>query len=50
MQPVFARTNTNDVVKWLLKQEDDKNTLNLSGFSRGSVTCIEIANKGRAIS
>ncbi|STX37498.1 DUF5621 domain-containing protein [Legionella feeleii] len=40
-----AKESVNDVVKWLLKQEDDKNTLNLSGFSRGSVTCIEIANR-----
>lgn len=40
-----AIQSVNEVEAWLLRQEDDKNTLNLTGFSRGSVTCIEIANR-----
>uniref|UniRef100_UPI0005943FD2 DUF5621 domain-containing protein n=1 Tax=Legionella tunisiensis TaxID=1034944 RepID=UPI0005943FD2 len=40
-----AKESVKDVVKWLLQQNDDKNTLNLTGFSRGSVTCIETANR-----
>ena len=41
--------NTSDaikgVTKWLLTQETNDNNLNLTGFSRGAVTCIRIANE-----
>lgn len=40
-----AKRSMRDIVDWLLKQEGHKNTLNLTGFSRGAVTCIEIANR-----
>lgn len=34
-----------EIKKWLLEQQDEHNNLNLTGFSRGSVTCIRIANE-----
>ena len=32
------------IINWLKKQPDENNSLNLTGFSRGSITCIRIAN------
>jgi hypothetical protein len=40
-----AQQSVDEVVGWLLQQTDDENTLNLTGFSRGAVTCIVIANQ-----
>lgn len=39
-----ALTTFNNLIVWLEKQTDIINNINLTGFSRGSVTCIEIAN------
>ncbi|GGI87105.1 DUF5621 domain-containing protein [Legionella impletisoli] len=36
---------TRTILDWLAQQPSQQNTLNLSGFSRGSVTCIQIANR-----
>ncbi|OCH98382.1 hypothetical protein A8135_12590 [Legionella jamestowniensis] len=36
---------TRQVLKWLENQTTIDNNLNLAGFSRGSVTCIRIANE-----
>ncbi|WP_133141384.1 DUF5621 domain-containing protein [Legionella moravica] len=33
------------IVKWLSAQDSMDNSINLTGFSRGSVTCIHIANQ-----
>jgi hypothetical protein len=39
-----AEEGARRLLAWLQDQPDDKNTINLTGFSRGSVTCIRIAN------
>jgi hypothetical protein len=39
-----SRKGASDVLDWLMTQPTTDNNLNLSGFSRGSVTCIRIAN------
>ncbi|BCA93954.1 hypothetical protein TUM19329_03150 [Legionella antarctica] len=39
-----AEQGTKRILEWLKAQTDDKNSINLTGFSRGSVTCIRIAN------
>lgn len=33
-----------NIVSWLNKQDDIRNNINLTGFSRGSVACIHLAN------
>ncbi|KTD42389.1 DUF5621 domain-containing protein [Legionella quateirensis] len=40
-----AKNAARRIVKWLSAQNSMDNTLNLTGFSRGSVTCIHIANR-----
>jgi hypothetical protein len=44
-----VRTNVaivvENILEWLKKLTDDNLTLNLSGYSRGSVTCISVANR-----
>lgn len=42
--PVNAQNGADAIIEWLKEQENDDNTVNLTGFSRGSVTCIRIAN------
>ena len=39
-----AEEGARRLLQWLQDQPDDENTINLTGFSRGSVTCIRIAN------
>lgn len=39
-----ARRAANQIISWLKSQPDDSNNINLTGFSRGSVTSIHIAN------
>ena len=39
-----AKNATKKIIDWLKLQEGDDNKINLTGFSRGSVTCIHIAN------
>ncbi|MCL9683155.1 DUF5621 domain-containing protein [Legionella maioricensis] len=39
-----AEEGAREIIKWLKAQSDDKNSINMTGFSRGSVTCIRIAN------
>lgn len=40
-----VKKTTRDIINWLAAQQDsDQNNINLTGFSRGSVTCIHIAN------
>ena len=40
-----AKQKSNDIITWLMNQNNDENTINLTGFSRGSVTCMRIANR-----
>ncbi len=39
-----AAAGTRQIIDWLKKQNDINNQINISGFSRGSITCIYIAN------
>lgn len=39
-----ATTGADKIIEWLKRQGDSKNTINITGFSRGSVTSIYIAN------
>ncbi len=39
-----AEEGARRILDWLKTQPDEKNSINLTGFSRGSVTCIRIAN------
>lgn len=43
--PANAEKGAKEIINWLRSQQDDKNNINLTGFSRGSVTCIHIANQ-----
>lgn len=42
--PTNAKEKSIEIINWLSNQNDDENTINLTGFSRGSVTCMRIAN------
>ncbi|CEG55523.1 DUF5621 domain-containing protein [Legionella fallonii] len=42
--PVNAQLGADEIITWLKEQESEQNTINLTGFSRGSVICIRIAN------
>ncbi|MBL7479519.1 DUF5621 domain-containing protein [Legionella bononiensis] len=39
-----AKRATDQIIKWLSTQQDDSHNINLTGFSRGSVTSLHIAN------
>ncbi|WP_298626335.1 DUF5621 domain-containing protein [uncultured Legionella sp.] len=43
VKPNAART-TEEIIKWLNTQADDSHSINMAGFSRGSITSIYIAN------
>ena len=47
--PANTQLGVDKIEAWLLQQDTNQNTLNLTGFSRGSVTCIRIANQLKAL-
>lgn len=40
-----AEKGTQALIEWLKEQKTDDNIINLTGFSRGAVTCIHITNR-----
>lgn len=44
-----AEQGTQAIIEWLKEQKNDDHVINLTGFSRGAVTCIHISNRLKQI-
>lgn len=47
--PTKITESTSKLIEWLAKQEDEHNTVNMAGYSRGGVIVIGIANELKRI-